>query len=655
MAEEYTVESILKARVDRIDKRGKKVHWKYLVKWKGFDAEEDNTWEPPKSFEDGSEHLLEKFWDVANTGGHDRNDPSLFKKGDEALIPVGPPRRRTKSQVKQDAPKETVDAPTASTSSAKPDKKRPASPEISAEPSASSAKRKRGPSNKAKESEASASASKAPRPDKRRRVSSTTTRKGKKAADQPPVEDNEDPLVLLGSPAKDEVFMMETEETNDPSPSQETSTAVESNGNATAQTSVTPPSKPKAPTHRERAANPRVKMLDDDNFSRGMQSAIPTKARLLGLKASPAPFEADNFAAGPSTQGASPTIPPPRPVRSKGKNKPGPGRSSSGAQKASLLTFENGNLTTKKGASKAEANHAENKMDVDLGDTDAEGEIVDEETIASMVSVVETSEPAPSGAELLAIAGLDAKDAEALPDFEEDSVQEQEQPRSQSTSIFGMASQTITAAKNTLFPPASAFGAPEKASSTMWSRSTIFGPLGLGSDVPSTSAPEATSTSTSALPAFSLSLTSSVAVPVSLKDIQPATTSPDLLPLDTIVARSPKGPPGKIYTEQCALAMIGALRTGGSSARVVLNTDDEKLKAHFERFSARLQAGDMFVAVAGGNVLAFSASENRAIGQRLGIPPVLLGLAGTVLVSCVAIEDVSAYAEAAMQADDIRW
>jgi hypothetical protein len=59
--------------------------------------------------------------------------------------------------------------------------------------------------------------------------------------------------------------------------------------------------------------------------------------------------------------------------------------------------------------------------------------------------------------------------------------------------------------------------------------------------------------------------------------------------------------------------------------------------------------------MAGAEVLAFCSAENQSFGQRLNVPPALLGLSGSVLVSLVVIEDHSAYADAAVQVDAVRW
>jgi hypothetical protein len=57
----------------------------------------------------------------------------------------------------------------------------------------------------------------------------------------------------------------------------------------------------------------------------------------------------------------------------------------------------------------------------------------------------------------------------------------------------------------------------------------------------------------------------------------------------------------------------------------------------------------------GVEVLAFCSSQNLVMGQRLDVPSVLLGLQATVLVSHVIIENYSAYADAAVKADNVRW
>ena len=48
------------------------------------------SWEPAESFE-GSEDIINRFWERANLGGRDHHDMSLFEAGEE-FLPTGPPR-----------------------------------------------------------------------------------------------------------------------------------------------------------------------------------------------------------------------------------------------------------------------------------------------------------------------------------------------------------------------------------------------------------------------------------------------------------------------------------------------------------------------------------------------------------------------------------
>ena len=59
--------------------------------------------------------------------------------------------------------------------------------------------------------------------------------------------------------------------------------------------------------------------------------------------------------------------------------------------------------------------------------------------------------------------------------------------------------------------------------------------------------------------------------------------------------------------------------------------------------------------MAGDKIVACCSSTNQALGQTLGIPSALQGLAENVVVSHVKIRDYSAFADAAVQADVLRW
>jgi len=255
----------------------------------------------------------------------------------------------------------------------------------------------------------------------------------------------------------------------------------------------------------------------------------------------------------------------------------------------------------------------------------------------------------PTADELLGLAGLNAQHAENLSDFEEDPAPTAEISQPVSPSLLppdpaelarqrSLASLALT--KANLFPSAMVASATNTPSVT-WKCRTIFGELDLGSGVTTSSGAESSRSSP-----FSLNLDSTVSIPVVL-------THP-LSSMETIVGK--RGPPGKFYNQQSAMALLDTLRTGGPSGKVVSNinpTDDQR--THFDRFCSRLNAGELFVAVAGMDVLAFCSSNNPSIYQRLNMPPSLLGQQGEVLVSRVIIENHSAYADAAVNADSREW
>ncbi len=167
-------------------------------------------------------------------------------------------------------------------------------------------------------------------------------------------------------------------------------------------------------------------------------------------------------------------------------------------------------------------------------------------------------------------------------------------------------------------------------------------------------------------------LNSEVDIPVVLKDVC-AATSPNLRPLNELALNATRGPPGKFYKGEAAFELVGALRAGGSCARVALEEEDNKFKVHYERFQNRLNDGELvrrhpvqctlcskifpfqFVSMVGENLIVFCSSKNAALGAKLGMPHSLLGPAGNVLVTEVVIEDDVAYIDAVMKADTGRW
>ncbi|KAH9001181.1 hypothetical protein EDB92DRAFT_1825230 [Lactarius akahatsu] len=114
---EYEVESILKAKVFM---RGKKMGWKFYVKWKGYE-DADNTWEPFKSFEDSGEGIVDRFWERVDTKGRDVDSIEGWTNGEE-VFPTGPPRRRGRPPLKKDKPTLAAERPSKGTTN---DAKRP--------------------------------------------------------------------------------------------------------------------------------------------------------------------------------------------------------------------------------------------------------------------------------------------------------------------------------------------------------------------------------------------------------------------------------------------------------------------------------------------------------------------------------------------------
>jgi hypothetical protein len=152
------------------------------------------------------------------------------------------------------------------------------------------------------------------------------------------------------------------------------------------------------PSHRARAANPLVKRAEDLDFA-GMSGAISVKTRLAAHKSEMSP---------PSS----------------GKSrKPGPGRSSSGLIKNSLLTFQKGSLKTVKGSYKRQTQRHNSVVGTaDNGHIDepmmaGKNVLQDEEARMSDNGIIQVP---PTADELLGLAGLNAQHAENLSDFEED-------------------------------------------------------------------------------------------------------------------------------------------------------------------------------------------------------------------------------------------
>ncbi|CAA7271630.1 unnamed protein product [Cyclocybe aegerita] len=638
--QEYEVESIVEAKVEKekASRKAKnpKLIWKYRVRWKGY-GPQDDTWEPAESF-GGSENIVSTFWERANTNGRDVSDLSQFKLG-EAFCHVGPPRPKRKRKsttnvqemTSQSAPQSTAPPPQAEADpGVKTSDKRRRDPSLNVEGQISSSrpsKRLRGeepPSQPRKTEEVATKIDPTPS------MATPTTRKSARNRRPPspeviPDSDEEmngSSLLNILSPGYKRRTTVAVGHENQSSRRIEASIGPESVQGVVSEPQEEPASK--VPAHRARATNPRVKMIEDPNISQ-VDGALSPKARATR-----------GAARATSSHAAIVSV-------SSKRSKPGPGRSSAGLlvpKTTSLLTAENGSLKTVKVKNVNSDSHPRPRAE------EASPIIIDDD----MPEVGVINEPPPSGGELLQLAGLDSQVAETLPDFEDMIPEPQQQSgtesspdkKEQSAGDQDIPSHnfSVDMPKHNLFP-AQAPNFPEPLS-VKWKQSTIFGPLSLGAP----SIVQADKTNSSRL---YLNLDASVSIPVLVHAASPDSNRSNF----EVVAN---GTPGKFYSTQAATNLLGTVRMAGVPARIVVDNDtSSEEKEHLRRFHQRLTGGDIFVSIAGTQILVFCASGNTLLSQRLNAPSSLLSEPDAILVAPVVIENFSGYADAASAADDTQW
>ncbi|KIM49331.1 hypothetical protein M413DRAFT_21571 [Hebeloma cylindrosporum] len=614
---EYEVESIVSAQVEPTSRSKKaKLVWNYLVRWKGYTSADD-TWEPIDSF-NGSEHMVHAFWERANTGGRDINDMSLFKAG-EKFLPVGPPRRKPKripvetTQVQDEPEKSPATPPLSKTAG----KRRRTSPEPETNPNRS-VKRKR-----ANQATVISPISSLDQREKQFRHNLAEPQSASVAGR----------LRSRNRPPSPEVIPDSDEETNglqigylSPGNFTPKTKGTLTHLDASSSLSVTNIKEGvKIPAHRDRQANPLVKVAEDPSLTL-IEGTISTKAYAAGrVPDHPSSSTGPRSAASPQK-----------------RVKPGPGRDSAGLLKpkvkSSLLTAQKGTLKTIKG------NYESTKVAATSSQKE-EAAKVDADTDKTHKAIP------PSGRELLQLAGLDSQTADTLPDFEDDIIQRSHTSPPQIPSPQAMNLESSKGIRNESFKLARENLFPNKPSddlsaslTTDWKRPpTIFGPLGLGSE-PITKMEQSKSSR------LFLNLDTCVSIPIVLRNA--SQSIPESLSLNMVS----NGTPGKFYGAEAALGLLGAIRAGGSSVIVDVDQDaSPEDKKGFSHFSSRLQAGNLFVAVAGIQILVFCSSSNTLLAQRLNTNPSLLNEPGSVLVSQVDIENYSNYADATAGADNRRW
>ncbi|KAJ7097853.1 hypothetical protein B0H15DRAFT_797557 [Mycena belliarum] len=604
---EYEVESVTEARVA---KKSKKIIWEYHVKWKGYSSD-DNTqvldrrsfWEPVASFS-GSEDILERFWARVDVGNRDIKNMTQFKLG-ETFFPVGAPRRKsTKMETVAPTPLPSAGPSTESTRASKRRRSSPLDADME-----KPAKRTRGrvAESVTRSTEEPRTPRELPRrpPAKPSTSSARSIRRSKKRTPSPEFvpaseedEDDNDVLAMLVDPQSAADPQKHGNTVDFPLNNDVPILPAEPMQADTLPLKALPP-------HRARMTNPLVKMVDD--FT-PVEGAISVKARLQGRNGA----SSETPVAGPSRSSTRTT---PR--------KPGPGRSSAGllTKNNSLLTFNKGALKTVKGKFTA--------PDDALAD---EGGGLKGGSGMSDITVPPTSD------ELLKLGGLDSTDIDRLDDFEEDVSVPLQVPENTNDNLLHQ--QSLALAKNKLFPPGMSMAETfSNKVTSVWRRATIFGPLGLGSDI----VPEMPSESKP----FVLKLDATVAVPLDLMDVSQS--------LDAIMCKESSGPPGKFFSDINAGKLLDTVRAGGPSARAAISDiATEEQKSHFTRFHSRLNQGELFTAMVGTVFLAFCSSETPLM-QRLNLPATLVALPNSIFVTQAIIEDFSAYLEVVETADTSRW
>ncbi|KAF8478593.1 hypothetical protein DFH94DRAFT_750912 [Russula ochroleuca] len=591
MEAEYEVETILKAKVFM---RGKKMGWKFYVKWKGYE-DTDNTWEPFKSFENCGENLIERFWDRVDTKGRDLDSIEGWTNGEE-IVPIGPPRRKSRT-----TPRKNERVNTRSSTDEHP---------ISGE-TANGATTK-GPL----ESPESRSSSKRKRTSSRRRKSDTQPTRRPRRESPTPVPDSEpqDEMLtdILPSTAIDDVLvgvdasgLAEQVDLGNPVTSSAPELLEET------QRHSCPPSSSKVSNH-----------IDS-------QPSTQTTADELNTSVTPSGPHPE---ADPPIELGAPQI--------RGANN---GRKGLKGRDSSLLTYNK-----KKGSLDTLRRNCAVKDSKAVGDAEEVLQLLESTsaTFSSMVfpsgSSIKTSlqdgDGTATAAEQTSHGDVEFR---SLVDYEE---QNRPCPPSPNIELPDKMPTSIS------FPESSSSG------SNPWKRTTIFGPLATGAGLPTwvTSSASDMVVSSSSPGPFLLSLDNSISVPVALKDISSAQAIHHLQ-LESIVSGTP-GPPGKLYTSDAATALLETLETGGPCARLVPgDTATAEQRRMFDAFCTKLEEGGLFVVMASSELLACCSSTNEDYTKKLALAAALRGLSGTVVVSHIKVANYSAFADAAEQAESVRW
>ncbi|KAI0082616.1 hypothetical protein K474DRAFT_1654726 [Panus rudis PR-1116 ss-1] len=688
--EEYEVEQIVKAEVRK--QRGGRKTIMYLVKWKGYDNPSDNTWEPPESFEAGSEHFIENFWDRTRDP-RDRHDMSLFKLGEE-ILPRGPPPKRRNlnrkpsldlKEKKPPVPDDSEGEVTTLIEDTNRGKKRSGLQYSGSETPA--AKRKRG------QDVAKASPS-----------SLTSIRQVPKKRKGPPG--------IRASEIQNDTPVKRPRPPGIPASTQEVSSAGPS-------LSRRPPSrKPSVPSEDE-VEEVIPASENTDSSAHGSTFEVENDADDASVDRKLADAPAHPKAAQPKgTIAASKAGPGKNSAGSAAMSKPGPGRDSAGRSTTlkpgpgrnsggALAPSKTGRGRTPLGTSEAELDPKSPEMSTTskqhhsrvkpgpgrnsggrpgpgrnsggLHLLDAAKNVAKNTAKRTLNTVAERLKGVMGTAVNGTTSVAAAADEEEKEKGIENTVHDVEM-REVEAEVLGDSAppQSDEGKRNVAIPDQSLVATPDKedisivkinttnvgtsaARSPGWKsvktfggESTIFGPLGIGHQAVAMQDGNTTERNPS-ISTFSVCVSSSTSFPVSLKEVQ-TTNDNKHKPLSEVVRAKAFCPPGKFYKDQYALDLVSTLRSTGSYAQVVPGEDaSEEQKQNFERFRHHLVEGQLFVATIGQATLAFCSSGMASLCSKLDIPHNLIGSGDHVVVAEVEIVDDGAYFDAAFHATEERW
>ncbi|KAJ2913450.1 hypothetical protein MD484_g6969, partial [Candolleomyces efflorescens] len=454
--QEYEVESIQEAVVEK--KRGKngQLFWQFRVRWKGYSAEDD-TWEPIESFEESGQ-IVDEFWSRTKDE-RDVRDLKKFRVG-ERFLPLGPPKKlkRKKSTVKavshQDAVKPTPEPsrPACDTNSLSilplsitpppPTKRRRGVLETGTEERAS--KRQRD-SVAAKANGNGNTPSKTPATS-RSNLELTSSSRRQSARRRKP-----SPEVIPDSDEEVAQFMKVDDDLD-------SEDGIGSPPGSTDPAAFDPlfdeDPEPQVPPHRLKEKNSLVKTFEEPSLL-APPGQLSAKSRALSTTRKGSGSSGRKGNASSSTN-----------------QRPGPGRSSGGMVKkpvASLLTAAKGALKSIKGSYRPQVKQGQAQTQ---GDQDVLSGA--EEAAPPSIESVVPQEP-PTAEELLTLAGFDKQDAEGLPDFEDSGASTDTQVGDTKDSVIARErAENLQKAKESLFPTSAV---SSDLPSAKWNFPTIFGPL----------------------------------------------------------------------------------------------------------------------------------------------------------------------------------